>query len=316
LLGACLCIFLIHANASNRLRGKIFDRLARIAPFGLQFVFGALFSAFLIFYIRSSAFIASWPFLLFLALLFAGNEFLKKQYVRLTFQLSIFFIALFSYLVFALPVVVGQIGTIVFLASGFFALIIIAIIISFFLRALPEIATRSIHVLLLSIAGIYALFQIFYFTNIIPPIPLSLKESGVYHSLERVYDGENIYKVTFEEPVWYAKFQDTNSKFHWQEGERVYFYSAIFAPTKISLPVYHRWLYFDENAGDWVEKSRVNFSISGGRDGGYRGYSYKTNISPGKWRVEVMTKGERVLGRGDFEVIESKISPDLVESYL
>ena len=40
----------------------------------------------------------------------------------------------------------------------------------------------------------------------------------------------------------------------------------------------------------------------GGRDGDYRGYSYKKNLQAGRWRVGVETKKELLLGRIGFTV--------------
>ncbi|OPX31632.1 hypothetical protein B1H10_08545 [candidate division KSB1 bacterium 4484_188] len=49
----------------------------------------------------------------------------------------------------------------------------------------------------------------------------------------------------------------------------------------------------------------MGYQISGGRKGGYRGYTYKTHVTPGKWRVEIVTEDERILGRIGFEIKET-----------
>ena len=54
-------------------------------------------------------------------------EFLKKQYQIFKIQISIYFLALFSFLIIHLPTVTGIINYWIFLLSGVFALIIIAI---------------------------------------------------------------------------------------------------------------------------------------------------------------------------------------------
>lgn len=310
LAGAIAAISALHAHSAGHMRGKISLQLVRFAPYVLQFVFGGLFSAFLVFYSRSSSIFASWPFLLFLAALFIGNEIFKKSYARLTFQLSIFFIALFSYAVFALPILLGKMGTMIFLLSGALALILLAGLVYALKRIAVERIAQSARSLIFSIASIYLLFQIFYFTNIIPPIPLALKESGVFHSLERITDNKGrLYKVSFEQAPSYLFFKDQANAFHWIPGEKIYAYSAVFAPTKFNLKIFHRWLYFDEGKSDWLEKTRVEFPIIGGRDGGYRGYSFKTNIQPGKWRVEVITQTDQIIGQRTFNVVQSTQVP-------
>lgn len=298
-------IVLINAYEAGHLKWRVFEKIARFVPILMQFSFGGLFSAFFVFYSRSGSVLSSWPFLLFLLLLFLGNDFFRKRYLKLTFQLSVFFIVLFSYSVFAVPILVGKIGDGIFFASGMASLLIFGVILYILFRIIPEKMRQNRNALTLGIGSIFAIFQIFYFTNIIPPIPLSLKESGIYHSLERVNSAKYIYEVSFEPAPWYLFFKAQSSVFHLTPGQPVYSYSAVFAPTKLDTKIYHRWSYFDEKLNDLVESSRVGFLIIGGRDGGYRGYTVKYNAKPGKWRVEVITERGQVLGHRTFKIVSS-----------
>jgi len=56
----------------------------------------------------------------------------------------------------------------------------------------------------------------------------------------------------------------------------------------------------------------VRFDIVGGRDGGYRGYSFKKNLKPGDWRVDVITETDQLLGRKKFTLIEGDTPPKLI----
>ena len=239
-----------------------------------------------------------------------GNDFFRKRYLRLTFQLSIFFIALFTYSVFVLPVLVGKMGTGVFLASGVLALLVTALILLAFMRFMPGRLERNKKALLLSIGGMYLAFQLMYFANIIPPIPLSLKESGMYHSIELTSEEGYLYEVQFEPAPWYF-FKEASDTLHVEPGAKVYHYNAVFAPTRINTTISHRWLYFSEHKGEWVEISLLPFPMAGGRGGGYRGYSFISNAAPGKWRVDVVTGRGQVLGRRMFTVIAADQPPQL-----
>jgi len=309
LIFAGCAILFINAYDTGRIHGHLAEKASRFTPLFLQFIFGGLFSAFLVFYSRSGSLAAAWPFLLMLVIFFAGNEFFRKGYLRLTFQMSVFFIALFSYAVFALPLVVGKIGDIVFIASGTAALLGIGIIAYLFSRVMPERLHQNRHALALSISSIYIFFQILYFANIIPPIPLVLKESGIYHSIEPARGEGYIYQVSYEPAPWYLFFKEQSDTFHRTGDQPVYSYSAIFAPAKFNMPIFHRWQYFDEAADEWTERARIQFAITGGRDGGYRGYTFKENIQPGKWRVEVITESDQILGRRTFKVLEAEAPP-------
>ena len=308
-------IILINGYEAGLIRWRFADRFLKFAPLLMQFSFGGLFSAFFVFYSRSASVFSSWPFLLFLLVLFVGNDFFRKRYLRLTFQLSVFFIALFSYSVFALPVLFGKMGAVVFIASGIVSLLVIGGVIFLLWKIVPEKVKKSQHALVFCIGGIFFAFQFSYFANVIPPIPLSLKESGIYHSVERISNDSYIYKVSYERAPWYLFFEDQSSVFHLEPDSKVYIYSAIFAPTKIETLILHRWLYFDAEKKDWIEMSRVPFSISGGRDGGYRGYTYKSSVKPGKWRVEVINDRGQVLGHRTFKVVEDDLIGELATEY-
>ncbi len=295
-------IMLLHAYRSGRLKFGFLDHGIQFVPVIMQFAFGGLFSAFVIFYTTSGSVIKSWLFLGTLAILLVGNERFRLQYKRFVFHMSIFFFALFSYLIFALPIFLGRMDRFVFFVAGIASIFGIAVFFLCTAKIAPSISRKSKRALMVSVGGIYIAFNILYFANIIPPVPLSLKESGIYHS---VAEQGNAFAVTFEPAPWYALFQETSRTFHWARGEPVYMFSSVFAPTKISLGIAHQWSHYDEKKGEWVEDEIIRFSIIGGRDQGYRGYSFKRAIIPGKWRVAVITEAGHVLGRETFTVVEA-----------
>jgi len=305
---AGLAIFIINLHEANRLRYRWVDAAVIFMPVIMQYAFGGLLSAFVIFYTKSASFGKSWIFLLALAVLLIGNEKLRKKYQRLVMQLSIFFTALFSYAIFALPIFIKKIGDSVFLASGVLSIGLLVLFVLFLSYFVSLKIKQNWRVLLFSIGGIYLAFNILYFADIIPPAPLSLKESGIYHSIERI-NGE--YRVSYEPAPSYLFLYETNPVFGWQEGETIYFFSSVFAPLDINLAVFHRWYFYDDAQKRWLQKESIRFPITGGRDGGYRGYSFKTAIVPGKWMVEVVTGEGRVLGREVFQVVKKELAPEL-----
>lgn len=251
----------------------------------MQFCLGNLFSAFLIFYSRSASLVASWPFLLILLGLMIVNERLRERYARLTFQIAVFFFVLFSYAIFLFPIIVRDIGPIIFISGGLTSLFLVSI----FIQIIKKVASRawqnSRSEIITSISAIFVLLNVLYFTNIIPPIPLSLKEIGIYRSIIRNADGS--YNLVKGELA---------------VGAPLYAYSAVFAPTELDVKVVHVWEYFDQTRARWVVTSRVPFLIQGGRDGGFRGYSVKSNLFAGLWRVSVETEDGKLIGRKKFNV--------------
>jgi DUF2914 family protein len=51
-----------------------------------------------------------------------------------------------------------------------------------------------------------------------------------------------------------------------------------------------------------MHADRVPIKISGGREGGYRAYSFKQRLDPGEWRVDVESSDGRIIGRVSVQV--------------
>ncbi len=274
----------------------------------LQFFFGGLLSTFMVFYFRSGTFWVSWPFYLLLATAFIANEKLKSRYARLEFQLSMLFLCLFCFMIFILPVVVRAMGRLIFLLSGVLSLVLWWL----FVRILRERAKESFsyhkETVVASTVAVFILINILYFTNFIPPLPLSLQDASVYHSVIRTEGGA--YLVQSEAQGWLGFFR-LAPRFHLAAGVPIYFYSAVFSPTSLNTEIIHEWQTYDSRRG-WITADRIPLSVRGGRDGGYRTYSVKSGVKPGAWRVNVETPTGAILGRFRFNVsLQSGAPPPL-----
>ena len=293
-----------------RLLHRIPSYARTLSPFLMQYAFGGLLSGFFVFYARGASISASWPFLALLFTLLVGNEFFRTRYQQFAFQISILFFVFYSYMIFFVPVVVGAMGAWVFLLSGAVSVVAMILLLYGFSYLMPT-AIHQLHtVITISIGGIFLAINAMYFLNILPPLPLSLKEAGAYHNVTRTAEG---YLVVGEKQAWYM-FLAPHKTVHVTLGSPIFFYSAVFAPTRLAeTRVVHHWQYFNEKNDVWVSRSRIEFSIGGGRDVGYRGYSLKANVEPGLWRVRVETLRGQVLGEKSFWVEQVKEPPMLVE---
>ena len=193
--------------------------------------------------------------------------------------------------------------------SGVVSLAIIAVFLYIIYRIIPWRVQQGSRYIIAIVGGIYISINAMYFTNIIPPIPLSLKEAGIYHDIARTIGGN--YMVTYEDVRWYEYYKKYTPVFHYTKGDKVYFYSAVFSPTDLNTDIVHLWQYYDKTKGEWVESFRFSYHIVGGRDEGYRGYTFKENIFAGKWRVDVLTKRGQLLGRYKFKAVDVQIPPVL-----
>jgi hypothetical protein len=308
---AMVSLLLLYGSAAEKIQGKLGDLARRYSPLLVQFSFGGLLSGMLIFYGRSGSWSQAWPFMLIILLAIYGNETIRDRTSRLIYNLAILFIGLFLYTVLVIPVFTGLMGPWIFVGSGLLALFIMY----WFMRALYKVVPRfiTIHMrsIVFTIGAIFVSLNFLYFANIIPPIPLSLKDVGIYHSVVRFENGD--YQVQYEEGRWFEPFKDSDDTYHPVAGDAVFCFAQVFAPTKLTTDIYHAWEYYDETAEEWVSHSRISYSIAGGRGKGFRGYTLIENYTDGKWRCSVETGRGQILGREVFK-IDSQNPPRALET--
>jgi len=140
--------------------------------------------------------------------------------------------------------------------------------------------------------------NLFYFFDIIPPIPLAIREAGVFHDVKHA---SGKYSLVAEKENFWQKVTP-GQIVHLTAGERAYAYSAIFAPAKLHTTIVHIWKRYDEEKKEWMSVATLPFSIAGGQKEGYKGYSWIHSPPSGKWRVYVETKRGQTLGRIEFSV--------------
>ncbi len=306
-----LAIFVLNLLEGGYFETSFWKHTATM--FIIQLFVGGLFSGFVVIYGRSASLLSSWFFLLILSGLLIGNEFIKKHYARMTLHMSIYFVAIFSFMIFLVPILIGRMGNWIFLLSGIIALVLFAAFIYLLWRFVPERVEKDFRYLQIAVGGIFLAINALYFLNIIPPIPLALKTSEVYHSLSRESSGD--YDVTREKAPWYS-FLQFFERVHIRAGDPVFVETSVFAPVHFTADIVHEWYHFDDTQNRWVLASKIEFPVSGGRDGGFRGYSEKASIEPGLWRVDIKTTSGGKLGSLKFKVVEQSGEPELVSEKL
>jgi hypothetical protein len=306
-------ILVLNIVESGRAKSSFVLGISPFMPVVIQFFFGALFSGYLSLYSRSAGVALSWIFVLVLAFLLIGNERFRTRYQKLPFQLGIYFVALYSFFIFFLPLVVKKIGPVVFLFSGAMTILITALLLTALRALAPERVAESRRAITINLVGLCVLFNVLYFSNLIPPLPLALKDAGVYHAVERA--GGN-YHLMEERYSWAVRYLGVPATFLHKEGEKVYVFTAIFAPSGLDTVVRHEWQRFDESIDRWVTESDIKFPIHGGREGGFRGYSEKKEVPAGEWRVNVLTEHGQIIGRIRFKVEKVTEIPMLLERIL
>ncbi|MCG8606706.1 DUF2914 domain-containing protein [bacterium] len=283
-------------------------------PLALQFFLGGLFSAYVVFYFQSASFTKTILFVGILAALLVANEFLEKRLTNLYLQVSLYFMASFSFFIFFIPVLFKTVNLGTFLLGGFLSLLMVAGILFILSKKAGTVDREQTVKLASAVLFLYALVNVFYWQNWIPPVPLSLKSGGIYHHASKAAENDS-FVLRFEEPKWYQFFKSSDDPFHYTDGDTVSCFTAIFAPSKLTEKVYHHWQKYVSKQKTWITTDRLGYDIIGYRDGGYRGITRKRNVSAGKWRVDVETEGGVLLGRIDFKIEEVEVSVPLKTIY-
>ena len=311
LAGLTIAFINLYDNDVIKWKNKAAKYVRVFAPLVVQFAFGALLSASLVFYWSSGTFWVSWPFILIVIFLMMSNDIFREYYLKPSVQISVYFFILFSFSVLVLPFILSEMGPLIFVLSGVLSIMLIAAYIQI-LSYLVEDYRKNKALFAKIILALFTFMNLLYFANVIPPIPLSIRDTGVYHLVDRTEGGQ--YKILDEKRSWYDQFVPGHS-IHVMENDRVYIFSSIFAPVDLKTEIIHHWQYYDNSKEEWVTADRLSFSILGGRDQGFRGYSLKSNIFPGDWRVDVETERGQVVGRINFEIVEVEQEPELKTIY-
>ncbi len=301
-------VVLVTLARNDRPLPRPLQKLSHWAPGAIQFLSGGLFSAYVIYYTRSASFSTASLFLLVLVVLLVANEILWSRVLSSYLLLGVYFLAVFCYFTFFIPTVLGKMGFGVFLTSGFLSAGLVISLIMYLDRHDVFETSWAFSGAVGTVLALLGLVVLFYVNHWIPPVPLAMKEGGVYHDVER----ENgAFVLQYEEPAWYQPWKADDDPFHYAPGDTVHCFAAIFAPTNLETKIYHHWQYYDAKRDTWVDTDRIGYRVVGGRRNGYRGVTFKRHVHPGEWRVTVETPDRRPIARIRFDVVEADTSKGL-----
>lgn len=265
-------------------------------PMAVQFLLGSLFSAYAIFYSRSATLTSTAIFFVLLVALLIVNEFLRDRLSSLRLLVSLYALVCFAFFTFFLPVMTGYMNSVIFLVgAGLSAGVTFRVVQSIY-RNNPDRSKREAVGVTAPAFVLIGLLVGFYFLNWIPPVPLSLKFGGIYHEVKKAGDR---FELSFDKK-WYQVWKRSDTTF--PADEPIYCFTAVFAPVDLNTTVYHHWYFRANDSKPFTHADRIPIKISGGREGGYRAYTFKQRLNPGDWRVDVETEDGRIVGRVSVQV--------------
>lgn len=261
-----------------------------------HFLLGSLLSIYSLFFLKSASAFVGILFVLVLMLVMVLNELKFVQSRGVDTKFSLFVLTLLCFMTTLGPVVFGFVGFFPF----FCALLLTAGIIAGFWyllkkRVSPEARLEK---RILAPAGVVlGSFFVLYTLGWIPPVPLAVEEIGIYHKIEK---SNGNYQL-FHERSWWKFWQNADEDFQSQPNDRIHVFARIYSPARFSDQVVLHWQLYTPSQG-WMTSDKIPMTISGGREGGYRGHAFKSNYVEGDWRVLVETNDGREIGRVKFSV--------------
>lgn len=262
----------------------------------VHFLMGSLLSLYSLFFLKSASIFSSFVFIGFLVALMIANEMKSVQKSEINLKIGLYVICLFSFFSMMFPVLLGFVGWVPFLLA---LAATVAFLYGVYWLLLKKVKDPNLLLPVLVAPGsaVVIIFFAFYLMGWIPPVPLSVQKIGIYHGINKV---EGQYMLSHENP-WWKFWLNGDQNFVSQDGDAIFVFVSIFSPARFSDSVVLHWQYDDPREG-WKTTDRIPMKISGGREGGYRGYASKQNYTEGKWRILVETTNQREIGRLGFEV--------------
>jgi len=275
-------------------RGRVAGVVWQAPYLLLQFFFGGIFSALFILYFKSSGYLGTWFTASLLGALLVANEFVGKQYGRrFTLVWALFALNAILFFNFALPHALGSLDPLWFYVSTVAG----ALLAHGLWRLAPGRPGRIFPAWVL----VGALLLAWRF-DMIAPVPLVRQDMAVGHDFVR--EGDR-FALQVEAPPWWQFWRDQASTVQVAEGGKLFGVSAVFAPLGVTAALEHRWEVREKDG--WRQVYRTRFHSSGGRERGFRGYSWVLNPQPGEWRLIVATQDGRTIGI--FPVIVERGAP-------
>ncbi len=293
------CSLLVYSFVdleNNRFNdSRIFQLFSKYYDLIFHFSIGSLLSVFTIFYFKSSSFLNSFLFLFIIVSFMIANE--LPRFVRFGkyFKSLLVGICLVSYFSYLTPIFLGEVGKSSFFLGLLISIILIAIL-SFTYQKILKKSVFNEFTIPSSAACIF--FLLFYLFKVLPPIPVAIKDIGIYQKIEK----SNYQYRCYHQKPWWKFWHKGDQDFYFDDQSIIHLFFAIYSPNTFSDSVVVKWSTLINEK--WTNSDAIPVKIVGGRSGGFRGVTYKKNFTPGKWRASVLTKDNREVGSISLNVIK------------
>jgi DUF2914 family protein len=265
----------------------------------IHFMLGTLLNAYALFYFKAASGSAAVLFVIVISVLLLVNELPQLRRLGPFVLFGLYSLCLTSYFAYLYPVIFGRLRAWMFVAAVVTALLPLALL-SRYHHSMSENRWRAARQAIAPSIGVQAVLLGLFAFHLIPPVPLSLLHIGIYHNVTRDA-AAGTYRLSHEAWPWWRFWARDDAQFHAHPGDRVYCFIRLFAPRTFRDEVRVRWARRTPQ-GDWAASDALPIAVVGGRELGFRGYTYKQNWTRGDWRVTVETFDGREIGRRTFTI--------------
>lgn len=336
LLGAYLVLLGVAAVLDHRAQDERLPAWMMRWPwlYGLavHFFFGGLFSAYVVYYLKSATFGRTLGFLAFLAGLLVANEFLQRWVKGSWIRLQLYLVCAFSFLMFWIPVATGLLGRVVWVLAAAGAFVATAAVFIAMDAGPDRLTATAVDRIkrdpvarlkwqfkptvrygsaALSWAGTLGVLLILDLAGMIPPVPISVLHTGIYREVK---PAAGQVTLSYERVPWWRFWKHDDSRWRLRDGDRVCIFAPVFAPTGVHPRLYHRWERWDpdQRTWQWTKDRGTWIQATGGRDTGSPHFTCKRNgLRPGPWRVTIETEDQRVVAWHAFDLVAADPDDEL-----
>ena len=282
---------------------KALTKVWRWREDAIHFFYGSLLSSYTLFFFKSASGLTAFVFLLTMFGLMVANELPMFRKLGPLVRVALFSLCVSMYFSYVLPVVIGKANFWIFLLAQVLAggavYGMMRTLLNWHIldrvQALKQIALPGFGVL------VVALFL--FLVRVLPPVPLAVTFSGIYHDVKAVNVGKGREYHLSHDPKWWKFWVKDDRDFLMRQGDVAYYFFSVFAPKDFDqYKVNVRW-FFDHPQKGWTQKSSFSPTLrSTGAERGLRYFALTRNLEPGDWYVVLETEDGHEINRQSFTV--------------
>ncbi len=284
---------------------KVLAKVWKWREDAIHFFFGSLLSTFTLFFFKSASGLTALVFLVAMFALLVANELPRFRQLGPVIRVALFSLCVSMYLAYVLPVAIGRMNFWVFLLAQVLTGGVVYGVMWLLRRWNILDARAALRQIAIPGFGTLVVLLCLYLVRVIPPVPLVVQYSGIYHDVksEKTATGNRVYKLFHERSKW-KPWQKGEQDFLVRDGDKAYYFFSIFAPKGFHwYTVRVRWYYDHPQKGWTAIGNGTPLTIQNkGIERGYRSYAYTSNPQPGDWLAVLETEDGHEINRLSFTV--------------